>query len=346
MFRASPLSFGRAIFAIALAASAWGTGGAVAAMLYSAGGLDPLTVSFWRFLGGALALAAAWPLLRGEGTFSLVGRFRREKARFLATGVGMAVYQTAYFAAVDHAGVAVATVVTLGSGPILVAVGARLWMGERLGGRGALIIGSALAGLILLVSGGDPAVDSTAPVSGGDPAIVSTSARSAATGLVSSGDQVVGATVPILGIGLALLSAVGYAGTILLGRAIGTGDSAGSALIGFAVGSLCLFPFALGSGLGPEGGFTVTVVMLLAYLGVVPSALAYGLFFAGLRVVPSTTASVVALVEPLVATAIAVAFLGERLTVAAVLGGLVLLAAVVFSGPLPRSRPSGPAAPG
>jgi DME family drug/metabolite transporter len=283
-------------------------------MLYSAGGLDPLTVSFWRFLGGAVALAAAWPLLRGgPGELSLAGRFRAEPVRFVGTGVGMAVSQTAYFAALDYAGVAVATVVTLGAAPILVAVGARLWMSERLGGRGVLIIGSALAGLTLLVSGGDP--DATA-------------------------------TAPVLGIGLALLSAVGHAGTILLGRAMGTGDSVGGALIGFAVGSLCLLPFALGSGLGPDGGVTVTAVVLLAYLGVVPSALAYGLFFVGLRVVSATTASVVALVEPLVAAGIAVAFLGERLTVAAALGGVMLLAAVVFSGPPRRSRPSDPAVPG
>src|SRR3712207_7061447 len=51
----------------------------------------------------------------------------------------------------------------------------------------------------------------------------------------------------------------------------------------------------------------------LAYLGVVPTALAYGLFFAGLARIRATTASVVALVEPVTAALIGVLVLGERL---------------------------------
>ncbi|GIH26284.1 membrane protein [Acrocarpospora phusangensis] len=282
------LPVGRGMLFIAVAATMWGTGGAVAALLYPSG-LGALAVSFWRFLGGAAVLGLAWPLLR----FPLLDRFRAGPVRMLAAGAGMAVYQTAYLAAIDVAGVAVATVVTLGSGPILVAAGARLWLGERLGGRGAVLVASALAGLTLLVTGGGTAAE-----------------------------------VPVLGVGLALLSAVGYAGTILLGRS--GEDSMAGTLVGFAAGALCLLPFAALSGLFPDGGVTVTVVGLLAYLGVFPSALAYGLFFAGLRVVPAATASVVALVEALVAAAVAVAFLGERLTVPAVAGGVLLLGAVVL----------------
>ncbi|GAA0916357.1 hypothetical protein GCM10009557_88820 [Virgisporangium ochraceum] len=67
---------------------------------------------------------------------------------------------------------------------------------------------------------------------------------------------------------------------------------------------------------------------LLLYLMVVPTALAYALFFAGLAVVRATTASVVALVEPLTAAAVAVTLLGERVTPVAALGGAILLGTV------------------
>ena len=53
---------------------------------------------------------------------------------------------------------------------------------------------------------------------------------------------------------------------------------------------------------------------MLLYLGAVPSALAYALFFTGLRTVPGAVASIVTLLEPLTATALATAFLGERLS--------------------------------
>ncbi|MFD0884727.1 DMT family transporter [Streptosporangium algeriense] len=302
MLHSGSLPIGRAVFYIATAAVAWGTGGAVAAVLHSTSGLDPLAVSFWRFSGGTAALALAWPLLRSPDVPSLVGRLRSGLWRFTATGVGMAVYQAAYFASVNLAGVAVATVVALGAGPVLVALGARLWMAERLGGRRTLVVVVALAGLTMLVFGGGPVTGSTA--------------RSL-----------------LPGVGLALLSAVGYAGTTLLSQVIGTeeggDDPVGNALIGFAIGSVCLLPFALALGILPERGAPMTTGALLAYLGLFPSALAYGLFFLGLRTVPATTASIVTLVEPLAAAVIAVCLLGERLTVLSLLGGAVLLATVV-----------------
>ncbi len=59
-----------------------------------------------------------------------------------------------------------------------------------------------------------------------------------------------------------------------------------------------------------------------------PTALAYGLYFAGLAAVRATTASVISLIEPVSAAAIAVLFLGERLTMATAIGTGVLLTAV------------------
>ncbi|CAM5399541.1 hypothetical protein SFUMM280S_05236 [Streptomyces fumanus] len=63
-------------------------------------------------------------------------------------------FQTAYFAAVRSTGLAVATVVALGAGPGLIALGARLTLGERLGRGGTAAVAGALAGLGVLVLGG------------------------------------------------------------------------------------------------------------------------------------------------------------------------------------------------
>ena len=58
-----------------------------------------------------------------------------------------------------------------------------------------------------------------------------------------------------------------------------------------------------------------------------PTALAYGLFFTGVRAVPAAVASIVTLLEPLTATALAVV-LGERLAPTALAGGGLMLGAV------------------
>jgi drug/metabolite transporter, DME family len=285
------LPVGRGVFYILVAAVAWGTGGVSAAVLYDHSGIGPIAISFWRFAGGVVVLGIGHLMLR------LRTAWRRRWRQVLITGVGLAVYQTAYFAAVGYAGLAVATVVTLGSGPILIAVGSRITLGEELGRGGVVAVVLALLGLVLLVAGGG-----------------------AATG-----------DAPALGLACALLSAGGYAVVTLLTRRTGRdGGSAASMLTAsFAVGMVCLFPLALLEGLLPTSGDRAEALGLLAYLAAGPTALAYALFFAGLAVVRATTASIVALIEPVTAAVIAVLWLNERLTAAAVAGSALLVGAVL-----------------
>ncbi|WP_405140934.1 DMT family transporter [Sphaerisporangium sp. NBC_01403] len=288
------VSVRRGMLYVTTAAAIWGTGGPAAAVLYRVSGLGPVAVSFWRFVFGAALLFAAARLLG-------LGEPRPRWTGLLLVGSGLAVSQAAYFAAVAEAGVAMATVITLGASPALVALGARLALAERLGRVGALSMGLALAGLLLLVGG--PSAASTA------------------------------------GVGLALLSAVAYAGVTLHSRASArpsvrpavssARDAYGTAMWGFAIGGILLLPIAAAEGLVPSGGRGATVA-LLGYLGAMPTALAYSLFFTGLSAVRATTASVVTLLEPAGATAIGVLLLGERLTAASAAGAGVLLASVVL----------------
>ena len=204
----------------------------------------------------------------------------------------MALYQTAYYVAIDLAGVAVATVIVLGSGPVLVALGARVFLGERLGRTGAATVAVSVAGLALLIN--------------------------------KDG----GGEHPLQGLAVALVSAAGYAAVTLLNRAA-KDDPYDSALGGFAVGAVALLPLALIEGLLPARGGIGATVGLLAFLGAVPTALAYALFFAGLTVVRATTASVVALVEPVAAVALGVLVLHEPLTGWSAAGAGLLLSSVV-----------------
>jgi drug/metabolite transporter, DME family len=280
------VSTARGIWLIAFAATAWGVGGFVAAILYRTSGLGPVAVSFWRFVGGLVLLAAIRGLVSGP--------WRAGGRRILLTGIGFAVYQTAYYAAIPHAGLAVATVVTLGTGPVLIALGARVFLRERLGLSASLLILASLIGLLLLV-------------------------------------RPSGSDISLAGVGLALLSAGGYAAVTLLSRAShGTDDALDSALGGFAVGAVLVLPLAVMQGLLPTGGRWDETAGMLAFLGVAPTALAYLAFFSGLRAVRATTASMVALVEPLAASVLAVIVLGERLAVAGYIGGAVLLASIAL----------------
>ncbi|WP_326824914.1 DMT family transporter [Streptosporangium sp. NBC_01756] len=298
------VSVRRGLLYVSIAATAWGTGGAAGALLHRAGALGPVPVSFWRFAAGAVLLLLASRLLglgratdrgrTGPGRSAGLGRISLKRPaglwRIVVTGVAMAVYQTAYFSSIAESGLAVATVITIGATPVFVAAGARLLLGERPGATGLGAVALALTGLAMLTLDGGSA------------------------------------TFSVAGIGWALLSAAGYAGVTLLNRAR-PGEPYATAMGGFVVGGLCLLPVALAQGLLPQGDPLASWSAIL-YLGAVPTALAYGLFFTGLAAVRATTASVISLVEPVGAAAIGVLLLGERLTPQAVAGAVLLLAAV------------------
>ncbi|WP_461030087.1 EamA family transporter, partial [Streptomyces sparsus] len=132
----SSLAVGRGLFYVVVAATAWGTAGAAAALPFTGSGLGPVALTFWRTVGGLVLLLAFQAARRRPARARQAETRRARVTRIVATGVGLTVFQTAYFAAVQTTGLAVATVVTLGAGPVLIALGARLWMAERLGRGG------------------------------------------------------------------------------------------------------------------------------------------------------------------------------------------------------------------
>ncbi|MEU6879908.1 DMT family transporter [Streptomyces sp. NPDC046712] len=295
---------GRSLLYLIVAGIAWGTAGAAASLMFRVSDMGPLALSFWRCVGGLVLLLGALALRPGRTAAcdrpEVAEPRRRRLTRILGTGIGLTFFQSAYFAAVEATGLAVGTVVTLGAGPVLIALGARLAMGERLGRGGVAAVAGALAGLVVLVLGG--------VVNGG------------------SGE------VRPLGVALAVLSAAGYAAITLLtrwlGRDGGGSDALSTTTWAFAIGAVGLLPMAAVEGLFPHTEQPVQVLGLLVFVAAVPTALAYALYFAGAAVVRAATVSVIMLLEPVSAAVIAVGVLGEELTAATVGGTLLLLTAV------------------
>ena len=71
---------------------------------------------------------------------------------------------------------------------------------------------------------------------------------------------------------------------------------------------------------------------LLVLFATVPTALAYTLFFRGLQGATASVATVVALLEPLTGTVLAVIIFGDRLSGLGLLGAVLLLLSVVDAG--------------
>ena len=281
----------RGFLLVVLAALLWGTSGISGEIVSARAGLGPLDIAWHRLAIGSVVLLTGFALTRRGRTGTPAVLTPGTVVRLALVGAGLAAYQFAFFAAVATAGVSISTLVALGLAPLLIAVGAAL-LGHGRPDRATLVaLLVALVGLVLLVG-------------------------------ISAGADT-GTTV-VLGALLAVGSALGYAVVTLAGGGVPAGIPV--TLAGFAGGALLLTPLALTTGLR----FTTDPIALgvLLYLGVVPSALAYAMFFRGLQTVPGAVASIVTLLEPLTATALATAFLGERLSPGALAGGLLVLAAV------------------
>jgi drug/metabolite transporter, DME family len=298
------------VLAVSAAGILWGTTGVVVARLHSDAGLGPLSIGFWRLLIAAVVLAVALLPRRRR----LAALLRRHPWGSVLAGVGLACYQALYFLAVTWVGVSVATLVSLGAAPVITAVWEAAHDRVPPGPRQLLVLVVALVGL----------------------------------GFIAAGTTGAAGPHPVLGLLAALGSGATYAATSLLSASISRGNAGvGGPLTAVmsTVGALVMLPFGLVEGIvghlppSSGGGVVWAEVGGLVYLGVVPTALAYGLFNAGLRHVRPSVAAVLTLWEPITAAALAVLLLREPITPAAATGSGLLLLAVLLLSISPRGRP-------
>lgn len=296
---------------VCLAGVLWGTGGLVATLLHDRDGLGATTVSAWRMLVAAVALLA---VVATTGRLAAtVAAARQDPARMALVGCGTAVYQLLYLAAVLQAGVSVATVVSLGLAPVLAAAWEHLRAGTRPPLQQILVLASGLAGL----------------------ALMSATAGHGAGG-VEGGS-------PTLGLVLAVIAGVVYAATTLGGHALAARVDPLAITTGTTTaGAVLLLPFfAITQAKGdPVGSTDPGSVTLLLYLGLGTMALSYALLYAGLRTTSGSAATVATLLEPISAALLAMAVLGERLTLPAIVGAALILLAV--AGLRPREEHPAP----
>jgi probable blue pigment (indigoidine) exporter len=108
-------------------------------------------------------------------------------------------------------------------------------------------------------------------------------------------------------------------------------------------GGLVLLPVALLVEGGPPSTITALNVGGYTYLSLVGTAVAYALWFRGLRELPPTSVAFLGLLSPLVATVIGLVTLGESLTATQAVGALAVvgaLAAAQTGRPSQAGRPS------
>jgi DME family drug/metabolite transporter len=261
--------------------------------------ISPLGVGASRIAVGA-ALLAAIAMFLGPRTDTSGPPARWNRKVVLAGGFGVAAYQLSFFAAVADTGVAVGTVVALGSAPVFAGLLSRITSNARLDARWSACTGLATAGVTLLVASGG------------------------------------GATVSPLGVALALGAGIGYAAyTVAAKHLLDQGHGPEQVMARtFGAGALMLLPIIPATGFTAVGSAPAVAEAL--YLGAIPTALAYVLFARGLRHLPTAEVATLTLAEPLTAAMLGTVVLGEHLTPGAALGAGMILAGLAALARLPR----------
>jgi drug/metabolite transporter (DMT)-like permease len=256
------------------------------------------------------ALASAVLLAVATATGALRGLPRRAVLAGLGMGaIGYATQSGLFFGALDRMDASLLALI-LYVYPALVLIGAVALGRERASVRRVVALVVALAGTALVLAGAaSGSVDALAAAMGFGAAL-------AYTVYILTGDRV-GAGVPP--VALAALVCAGATGT-------------------FAVASLLRG--------GPQLGFAAEGWLWLGAIALVSTVGAILCFFAGLARVGPSAASILSTLEPVVTVALAAAAFGESLGAVQLVGGaLVLSAVVVMQWPVrqARSRAEAPA---
>lgn len=285
--------------AVLAGAALWGTTGTAQAL--APAGAGSVSIGAFRALvGGAVLIAFA-------GMHGGVAR-RLTTPAVLVAGVSIASYQLCFFNGVRLAGVAVGTVVALGSVPVLTGLAQLVLRRRRPEAAWYPATALAVIGTILLVA---PAV---------------------------------GSGVSNLSLGAVLAVGAGasytcftFASKHLLDRGWTPRDAMGYT---FGLGGLLMAPLLLTSDIG--WATTWRGILVVMWLGGIATAASYLLFARGLRRLEPPTVATLSLAEPLTATVLGLAILHERPGAVAVAGAVIIFSGLVMVGvaPLLASRRS------
>ena len=282
-----------AILIVLAAGVLWGTVGPAEILAHSTAG--PVAIGGARILSGGLVLAVI-VLARDPGAFRALPR--SAWPALLAAAAATAIFQATFLTSAARSGAAVATAITFGVAPVSTGLCDRIMLGTRLPRRWVAGTACAIAGCGLI---------------------------SAPPGAASAG----GASGDIYGIACGAVAG-GCFGvyTVSAKRLIqGNVNMQAAVPVTLLLGGAVLAPWTLSALPALAAPRSLD---LIAWLGPATVALAYWLYVAGLRGLTAATAGTLSLAEPLVATALGIGILHERLSVPIATGTLLLLGGLIL----------------
>lgn len=262
----------------------WGTTGTAQTFIPET--VDPFIISTMRLTIGGFTLFFVLLLL------NKVNLSQWPWKQVILVAISLAIFQYLFFTSVRLTGVAIGTVVSIGSAPLF--TGIMEWIVSKTPPNRQWFIATFLAilGCSLLFLNKESLVFNS------------------------------------VGILVALLAGLLFAIYTFMNKVIlQKGDAVQAVAIVFTISACLLLPFSFR--FSTEGLITVPGILSIIYIGLITTAIGYVLFSTGLKKIPSSSATTLSLAEPFTATILSVIVVGEVLNVTAWIGVVLMLFGII-----------------
>ena len=261
--------------------------------------LPSSVIALFRGVGGTLFLLAA----NGRKTAVFSGALKKNLLWLLLSGAALGFNWILLFESYRYTSVAVSTLCYY-LAPILVILASPVVLKEKLTVKKALCVVTALAGMVCL------------------------------SGVLQTGMP---QGAELKGILFGLAAAVFYACIVMMNKQISGISGTEKTVFQLGISALVLLPYCLFTVDGSAVRFDGKTVLLLAFVAIVHTGLAYTLYFDALGKIPGQTAAILSYIDPVVAVLASVLLLREPMLAAEAVGAVLILgAAVVSEVQLPR----------
>lgn len=286
------------VMAILFASVLWGTTGVAASF---APGISPLGIgAFAMGVGGMMLAVLARRKLKAN-----VANLLQQKTLLLLSALALAIYPLAFYSSMRMAGVAVGTVVSIASAPLFAALLECLFSKAfHLTKRWLISVLIGLIGIALLAYGEPHATE---------------------IAFNGASEEQAAQQRQVWGIALGLLAGLTYAfyswaARTMIDKGVDSQAAMGSI---FGLGAMVLLPslFFTGDNLFSSPGNALVSL----YMALIPMTLGYIAFGYGLRHIKASSASLLTLMEPVVAAILAVLIVGEVISPLGWFGMLLIM---------------------
>lgn len=253
--------------------------------------LPSAVIALGRGLIGSVVILLAGLLFFGGINWTSI---RRNLPTLIASGIALGFNWILLFESFRYTTVSIGTICYYVA-PVLVTLASPFFFKEKLTGVRLLCVAAALGGLGLVVGSSSGSVNN------------------------------------FVGILFGLGAAVIYAVIVILNKSLRNIGSLERTFTQLGISALSLIPYVLLTGDLQRAAFTPQALWILLLLGMVHTGLAYLLYFSALGVLPGQTVAVFSYIDPVFAILLSALILSEPLTIVQILGGVLVLGAMLVS---------------